>query len=102
MLGWTHRKVIEAQSELEKLKQQNEKLKEEHVLLADAVKWMGLNPTAIVDEMRPGGDSYLRVLPFRMVSVVFDIEKAAKSELSENKKAYVLEAIDRVRMPPLG
>lgn len=96
------REVTEAQPELEKLTQQYEKLKEEQALLAKAVAFMGLNPTAIVDELRPGGDPYLRALPFRMVSVVFDIEKATKSELSENTMAYALETLSRVRMPEPG
>jgi hypothetical protein len=96
------RELTEVQPELEKLKQKYEKLQEEQALLAKAVAFMGLNPTAIVDELRPGGDPILRALPFRMVSVVLDKELAAKSEISENTMAYVIEVLGRVRMPRPG
>ncbi|MBC8740387.1 hypothetical protein F6X40_27400 [Paraburkholderia sp. UCT31] len=99
MFSPIRRKQSSAQGELERLNQQYEKLKEEHALLAKAVALMGFNPTAVVEQLRPGGDPFWQTLPFLMATVVFDLEKASKLGLSERGIAHGIEAFDSIRLP---
>jgi hypothetical protein len=89
----------ETQATLEQLVRQHDSLKEEYARLAKALAFMGFNPTAVADQLRPGGDPYAQALPFRMVTATFDEGKAETAGLSDNTKAHVLETLDQLRMP---